>query len=1038
MATESNNEHDAPSNQFLKEKLFLAQQAAEAGIPALPGKSWALHYPDGGAARQAQLAGLLAGTLRPEEATSALRPDGLIYDTSELATQGLGPVIGRIRETSAYIQLYDYAQFARFATSLQGSEATPELAQALYNGIAKPRIQKKLFDAYGHTGKNQITQALQLETQTVLNQMANLTRVERVLSALKIGWLHENMNIASAQERDAAMAQLSGDERALLEQLKVSYQQYAQRGTSEDFEALVHQVKDSIPIIKKQPEEQPEEDSDSMQQLRDELEQYQNQTGPPGTNKDSGIPPDDQDEYMPQKGQAKEKTAASPPYFEIKPSGTSKAPLTGYYCSGHTSYYDRQTKTWSKKKQLSGYTGAVAGEARQTISGTIDAGLKALPIPNTYALDISSIKYSGSKPEFFRDQNGCFYLQSSAGCTFEVDFLTEPSPFIGPPTAQDLEPLYDGSLSTATEDTIRQLRGNALQKAQQARQYLLAHHFYPGGGDLSAASALQYKLQNESTADNYFQHLDSSEYLECYSANTLFIAMLRKAGVTARLVRGHKVEGARDGKAAINSNTGHAWAEVWDGSCWRRVDATPAPKPEDKKPADQPPPPDGSPTQEAEDGGLPSPPQPGQGKTGQGTPTSSQGDPSSMPEASDQEMQQAQDDLQQTQTTMNEMQAAQKQLAEQISQAKNFKQLKQLQQEASKTDLTEEMKAELEQKLEAKEEQMKKEIQDKLDQMTDDGFMEEKERQRLEEELDKKDLEELDKMQAQIKQENQLYNDYEEIRREVEPLVDKWFAYFAERLPKESDIEADEDSLTRAGRLNKRALIRPRNMILGTVKNPRVIKSSVRPRFIGSIMLDVSGSMKEQGKLINARKSLVFYSELFSRISREYGYIRFSVNIFADGITPIKGFDQDYESIEHYAYSDGSHETVKARLMKKTQAKGGTNMLDAIKEAAHDLNREVADYPDFVSAFYFIGDGEDTCGNSAKVREFLQLNDRERGFGDHLRSAILMGSEANRSTLASIFGEEHTTVAPGFDELIEQSMYKFDDHIEEYLRFKTI
>lgn len=43
-----------------------------------------------------------------------------------------------------------------------------------------------------------------------------------------------------------------------------------------------------------------------------------------------------------------------------------------------------------------------------------------------------------------------------------------------------------------------------------------------------------------------------------------------------------------------------------------------------------------------------------------------------------------------------------------------------------------------------------------------------------------------------------------------------------------------------------------------------------------------------------------------------------------------------------------------------------------------------------------------------------------------------------RRELADIFGDEHTTVAPDFETLIEQSMYKFDEDIEAYLRDKTI
>ena len=53
-------------------------------------------------------------------------------------------------------------------------------------------------------------------------------------------------------------------------------------------------------------------------------------------------------------------------------------------------------------------------------------------------------------------------------------------------------------------------------------------------------------------------------------------------------------------------------------------------------------------------------------------------------------------------------------------------------------------------------------------------------------------------------------------------------------------------------------------------------------------------------------------------------------------------------------------------------------------------------------------------------------------------SAIMLGDESQRQELAAIFGDEHTTVAPDFDTLIEQSMYKFDEDIEAYLRDKII
>jgi len=112
-------------------------------------------------------------------------------------------------------------------------------------------------------------------------------------------------------------------------------------------------------------------------------------------------------------------------------------------------------------------------------------------------------------------------------------------------------------------------------------------------------------------------------------------------------------------------------------------------------------------------------------------------------------------------------------------------------------------------------------------------------------------------------------------------------------------------------------------------------------------------------------------------------------------------------------------------------------MLDGIKKAAAELNKQVEEYPDFASAFYFVGDGGDTNGNAANITRFLQINESERGFGEHMYSAILLGGESQRQELAVIFGDEHTNVAPDFDELIEKSMDKFDEDLEEYLKTKT-
>jgi uncharacterized protein YegL len=385
---------------------------------------------------------------------------------------------------------------------------------------------------------------------------------------------------------------------------------------------------------------------------------------------------------------------------------------------------------------------------------------------------------------------------------------------------------------------------------------------------------------------------------------------------------------------------------------------------------------------------------------------------------------------------MDRMMQQKQRLDEKVQNAEKFKDLSKLKRELEESELLEDLKKEVEEKLEAKEDQMKDTIKDELDRMVEDGFMDEEKKDEILKELEKKQLEELDRVQKEVEEENWLYNKYEDIREEVMPLVDKWFKYFAERLPRQEEVGFEEDSLTRQGSFSRRSAMKARNLLFGMVKNPREIKPSIKPRFMASVLVDVSGSMAGK-KLQSARKLLIFYSELFSRISSVFGYIRFSIDTFSDSLTEIKSFAQDYDSPERYDFPDGMRSTVKVRLMQRLVTQGGTNMLDGIKKAASELNKQVEEFPDYASAFYFVGDGGDTYGNAANIKRFLQINESERGFGEHMYSAILLGNETQRRELAEIFGDEHTNVAPDFDELIEKSMDKFDEDLGEYLGTRT-
>lgn len=1027
----------AKPSKLSREMLFLAEQATEGKLKVLPGKEWSLHHPADQASRSEKLQGLLEGRYTAEEVAHDIKPDALLYNAQDIENQGLEKVSARIRDLSAFITHYDYPRFARFVESMRGHEIPLGDLDNLYSGITQARVQKKMTDAYGHTGKKQIEEALRAEASITIEGIANLPRSQKILRALKVNWLSEDVGLVTMEERDRVVSELSGDERKLFENLQSSYRDYVQKGDEDGYKNLTDTVREGLPKIQK--EAKSGESSESMQQLEKELEQFTDQTVPPGTPEDPAIPPEDQDEYHtppPAPGESKEKTQERP-IFEIDPA------LGGYYASGRKSYYDIESKTWSKKKQVTPYSVSIEGEKQYAISGALDSGLKSLPIPNGYALDASSLKFKGARPEILRDQNGCFYIEASGSGSFSIDFQKETNSFTNPPIPKDSTQLYRGSLSQKTETVVSRFIGTPIQKAEQARQYILANHFYPGGGDLQTAQALQYKLRSESTGDNYLQNIDTSEYLECYSANTKFIAMMRKAGVPARLVIGHKVEGAKDGKSTITQNTGHAWSEIWDGKAWRRFDATPNPKPEDQKESDK----DDKKSEkesaeEAQDGGIDK-----QGadqkqsqKQGQqqGQQQSSEsGNPlEQMSDTSDSEMQQSESQLQQTKKQMEKMKEQKQQLDDKVQNTEKFKELSELQKEVGDSELFDDLKEELQKKLDAKEDQMKDKIKDELNKMAEDGFMDEKKRDEILQELEQKKLEELDHVQKEFEQENGLYNEYEDIREEVSPLVDKWFKYFAERLPRQEEVGFDEDSLTRQGAFNRRAVMRSRNLLFGLVKNPREIRPSIKPRFMASILVDVSGSMAGE-KLKSAQKLLVFYSELFSRISETFGYVHFSIDTFSDSITEIKGFKQDYDSPQRYDFEDGTQSTVKVRLMQKLATQGGTNMLDGIKKAASELNKQVEEYPDYASAFYFVGDGGDTHGNAANITEFLQMNESEHGFGEHMYSAILLGNESQRGELAKIFGDEHTNVVPDFDELIEKSMDKFDEDLEEYLKTKT-
>src|SRR3989344_6971905 len=273
--------------KLTREMLFLAEQAAEGKLKVLPGKEWALHYPVDTAARAEKLQGLLKGKYKATEVAHDIKPDALFYDAQDIQKEGLEKVSGRIRDLSAFIAHYDYPRFAQFVESMRGHDIPLEDLDNLYSDVTQARVQKKVMDSYGHTGRKQMESALQNEASHTIQNINGLPRSEKVLKALKVNWLSEDMGLVSMEERDRVISLLSGDERKLFEDLQSSYRDYIQRGDESGYKKLTDTVREGLPKIQK--EAKSGEPSESMQELEKELEQYKEQAVPPGSPEDPAI-----------------------------------------------------------------------------------------------------------------------------------------------------------------------------------------------------------------------------------------------------------------------------------------------------------------------------------------------------------------------------------------------------------------------------------------------------------------------------------------------------------------------------------------------------------------------------------------------------------------------------------------------------------------------------------------------------------------------------------------------------------------------------
>ena len=287
---------------------------------------------------------------------------------------------------------------------------------------------------------------------------------------------------------------------------------------------------------------------------------------------DFEIPPEDQDEYIPRDSEFGESMWEQSRFAEVYP------PFLWYYVQWKKSYFDKYTNLWSKRKQLTPFSHNLPKWIKKyTYTGVITAGVNAIPLPDWARPDTNSLCTQWwSNPEFQIDQNWCVYLVSKKKQFISFNFWLNQHPNNTAPINADNEHIIFDSLSNSTQELLTKLKNSgasAQQKAATIKYYIVKNKKY--------STKVQWTLRDKSNRNDYIKNLDRSPILECFSANSLCVALCRELWIPARLVVWHMIQSTNaEWKACITKNDWHAWSEIWDESIWAwiRVDATPTQK----------------------------------------------------------------------------------------------------------------------------------------------------------------------------------------------------------------------------------------------------------------------------------------------------------------------------------------------------------------------------------------------------------------------------------------------------------------------------
>jgi hypothetical protein len=204
--------------------------------------------------------------------------------------------------------------------------------------------------------------------------------------------------------------------------------------------------------------------------------------------------------------------------------------------------------------------------------------------------DTTSLAYHGKEmPLFQKDQNDCIYITSKSKQIISFQFALNEKENIQPPISANKEKIIFSSLTKETQELLTRLKGFSPSqgKCPERTEGLVKQEAIKIAHTLATyinttkkySTTKQGTLRNQSGNKNYITNLDKSPILECYSANSLLVALCRELGIPARLIVGHLIQSSnKDGKGFLSTNNGHARTEIRDGTQRIRFDATPKQK----------------------------------------------------------------------------------------------------------------------------------------------------------------------------------------------------------------------------------------------------------------------------------------------------------------------------------------------------------------------------------------------------------------------------------------------------------------------------